>query len=108
MWGRRRRRLPPRPPRPPTPPPAHVDRFVVDEENNPFDGDAPGQEDLRDIRNEAAAALLDEDTYGYVMLRLKVEKGSNLTGEIVFAGHVPSNYRPAFRRASERLIRGLE
>jgi hypothetical protein len=80
MFGRSRR---PRPPRPPEPPPAApiaqdipIEEMFVGGDPSPFTVD----EEARIKRNEAAAALLDEDTMGYVVIRLKKNGGNSRQG----------------------------
>jgi hypothetical protein len=104
MFGRRRR---PRPPRAPEPPPAPVAQDIPIEEM--FVGGYPSpftvDEQARIKRNEAAAALLDEDTMGYVVIRLKKNGGDKPTGEVCISGHVLPVWRNHFRAIMDQIAR---
>lgn len=112
MFGRHRRR--PRPPRSPLPPAPHPDVPLPEEQGLPempleemFVGGDPSpftvDEQARSMRNEAAAALLDDDTMGYVVVRLK--KGANASGEVMVSGHVRPEWRNHFRATLDRIAR---
>lgn len=58
-------------------------------------------EKARDERNQAALRLIDPDTFGYVVLRLRKPAGG-FDGRIEVEGHVLAEWWPAFR---ESLIR---
>lgn len=100
MWGRKVRRL--RPPRPArrassTMP---VEEVFVGGEPSPFTVDP----DARTERNRAAAELVDDDTFGYVIVRLKKDTGKP-SGSLVVSGHVRPEWGRHFRATLDRIAR---
>lgn len=105
MFGRRRRRA--RPPRPALRPeigqtkhhdePIPIEEMFVGGDPSPFTVD----EQARIKRNEAAASLLDDDTMGYVVVRLK--KDGTVNGSLRVCGHVLPAWRNHFRATLERI-----
>lgn len=104
MFGRRRKRnvaLPHvnRPDAMPVMPDMPVEEMFVGGDPSPFTLD----EQARIKRNEAAAALLDDDTMGYVVVRLK--KDGTVDGSLRVCGHVLPPWRNHFRATLERIAR---
>lgn len=75
---------------PPSPPLVHP---------TPFAGD----EKARKRRNEAAASLVEDDTFGYIVVRLRGRPNS-ASSRIEVVGHVMPAWWPAFREVLERVI----
>lgn len=65
----------------------------------PFTGD----EKARKHRNNAAASLVEDDTFAYVVVRLR-KPSMGAQGRIEVCGHVLPAWWPAFRETFERLI----
>ena len=66
---------------------AHIDFG----ESNPFEDD----EDARDNRRQAALRLLDDDTWAFMMLRLR--RTGDDQGEVEPWGLVPESVQPVFQ-----------
>lgn len=99
MFGRRPRRRPPRPPARPTPA-IPAEEVFIGGDPSPFTLD----EQARIKRNEAAAALIDDDTMGYVVVRLRKDKGAP-SGKLEVSGHVRPEWTAHFRATLERIVR---
>lgn len=68
-------------------------------EPTPFSGD----EKARNARNRAAVELVDDDTFGYIVIRLKKPLGSSQS-RIEVSGHVLPTFWPAFHEVLGRVI----
>lgn len=53
-------------------------------------------------RNEAALRLVDDDTFGYIVIRLRKPQGS-FDGRIEVEGHVMPEWWPPFRETLSRV-----
>jgi hypothetical protein len=95
-WSRK-----PRPPRHPViPPDEHVEV-----RENPFDRD----ENARSDRNRTAASLVDDETYGYIVLRLHRSKGQlRPEAHIEVSGYLLPVWWVAFRATLLRVIDASE
>lgn len=77
-----------------------VEEVFVGVEHSPFTDD----EYARNKRNEAAAELVDEDTMGYVVVRLKKDTGK-VSGALLVTGHVRPEWSNHFRAVFEKIAR---
>lgn len=72
------------------------------EGESPF---AEGESLVAVERNEAAASLVDEDTYGYVLVRLVRDDSHGFEGRVEVKGHVRPEWRAPFLATLNRIIR---
>jgi hypothetical protein len=71
----------------------------------PLQGESPFAEEgslVRQQRNEAAMALVDDDTYAYVLVRLV--KDDDGQGCIEVKGHVREQWRAPFQATLRRIV----
>lgn len=62
-----------------------------------------GDEKARNQRNDAAVSLIEDDTFAYVVVRLR-KAPLSASGRIEVVGHVLPGFWPAFKETFERLI----